>query len=140
MLFSVKGVDYAGRRFAGRFEAPSEHRLRNWMSDCEITVESIRALPLTSGPYSRFSWLILVFPVLAGVVLYTILVVMRMTALGEIPGWGPIAGIVALDAILAVPIYNILLRLGSHYEFDEGRIIQYVSGGCIVTSEDERKK
>ncbi len=40
------------------------------------------------------------------------------------------------DIILAILIYNILLRLGSHYDFDDGRIIQYAKGECIITSKD----
>lgn len=138
MLFSVKGVDYAGQGFAGRFDAPSEERLLNWMTESGIVLESISALPLTAGPYSRFPYLILVFPILAGIFLYTMLSLMRMLIIGDAGGWITIIGIIALDALLAVPIYNILLRLGSHYEFDEGRIVQFASGDCIVTSQDEK--
>ncbi len=47
-----------------------------------------------------------------------------------------IAVTVFFDIILAILICNILLRLGSHYEFDDGRVIQYAKGESIITSTD----
>jgi hypothetical protein len=141
MLFLVTGTDFAGRRFEERFDAASEDALRNWMANNGISVESARAAPLTWGPYARFPRLILAFPILAGVFLYTILVAIRMIAFaeGSFPA-AAVGAIIAFDALLVVPLYNILMRLGSHYEFDDGRIVQYAKGDCVVTSEDAQDR
>jgi hypothetical protein len=64
-IFRVRGVNRWGRSFAVRFEAPSEHDLRAFLETERVQVEGIRRTPLSVWPFSRLPWMILVFPVLA---------------------------------------------------------------------------
>jgi hypothetical protein len=106
------------------------------MADNGIAVTTISALPLTKGPYAKLPWLILAFPVLAAVLVYTCVHLVKSTAAGQ-TDWTAFLITLLLDAGLAIIIYNILLRLGSHYELDDGRILQYAKGERVVTSADD---
>jgi hypothetical protein len=43
----------------------------------------------------------------------------------------------SLAAISLTPFYNILLRTGTYYDFDDGRVIQYAKKNHIATSRDQ---
>ena len=128
MLFLVRGIDHAGQVFSGRFESSSQERLQKWMLENGVTVNSVSALPLTSGPYSKLPWLILAFPALAGLFLYTSFLLIKIFFL-EAPADGTwIIAALSLEIVTVIVIYNIMLRLGSQYDFDDGRIIQVHKG------------
>jgi hypothetical protein len=136
MLFTVKGVGYAGEPFSSRFESASKEVLREWMIEDGITVTEVRVLPLTSGPYSKLPWLILAFPVLVGLLVITSARLVSVAASGALSGWGELVLIVSLEVGLSVIVCNILLRLGSQYDFGGDRVVQYAKGPCVSTSKD----
>jgi hypothetical protein len=63
-IFRVQGRTRDGEPFSVRFEAPAESNLQAWLLVEQARAESVRQLPLTSSPFSRLPWMILVFPVL----------------------------------------------------------------------------
>jgi len=65
-IFRVGGVDAAGEPFQRRrFEAADEATLRTMLAGHGVTVESARHVALTSWPFVRHGWPILVWPLLA---------------------------------------------------------------------------
>jgi hypothetical protein len=137
MLVVVTGVDHAGATFSGRFESSSQERLRTWMLENGVTVNTVSALPLTSGPYSKLPWLILAFPALAGLFLYTSFALIKLLFLEAHANATWIIAALSTEFVLAIVIYNILLRLGLRYDFDDGRILQYSKGECIAVLADD---
>jgi|GEM_PF-5875392 len=137
MLFLVRGIDHAGQAFSGRFESSSQERLQKWMLENGVTVNTVSSLPLTSGPYSKLPWLILAFPALAGLFLYTSFALIKLLFLEAQTHGTWIIAALSLEIVLLIVIYNIMLRLGSQYDFDEGRILQYSKGECIAVLEDD---
>jgi len=136
MLFHVKGVDYAGADFSSRFESVSEEDLRAWMIENGVRANAISALPLTTGPYSKLPWLILAFPIFAGLFIYAAIHLVKTIVFGGQLEWTTVTLTVLFEGILGILIYNILLRLGSHYDFEGGRIVQYAKGDCISISKN----
>jgi hypothetical protein len=137
MLFLVTGIDHAGQAFSGKFESSSQERLQTWMLENGVTVNTVSALPLTSGPYSKLPWLILAFPALAGLLIYTSFGLIKLLFFEAQTHWIWIGAALSLEIILAIVIYNILSRLGLRYDFDDGRILQYSRGECIAVLMDD---
>jgi hypothetical protein len=63
-VFRVRGTTRHGEPLSVRFEVPDEGNLQTWLATEQARAESVRRLPLTSWPFSRLPWMILVFPVL----------------------------------------------------------------------------
>jgi hypothetical protein len=64
-VFLVSGRDAAGLNFRNRFEAPHADILKVYLDHESVCVGGIRRIPLTTWPFIRFPWMIMVFPLLA---------------------------------------------------------------------------
>lgn len=64
-MFRVRGRTRWGEAFAVRFDAPDQRAVEAWLAAENATVERLLRLPLTSWPFPRVGFLILLFPVLA---------------------------------------------------------------------------
>jgi hypothetical protein len=80
--------------------------------------------------------LILVFPIFAGLFIYSAIQLVKTIIFSGHLEWTTVTLTVFFEGILGILIYNILLRLGSHYDFEEGRIVQYARGDCISISKN----
>jgi hypothetical protein len=151
MLFRAKGTDYSGNSFSNRFEARSADDIRAWFTENGISANEISAYRLTSGPYTKIPWLILVWPILALFfcqIAYLLCVTIGKQAVDEYGfvgfgiapppfPWLYFLAFSAAEVVIGILIYNILMRTGAHYYFDDGRVIQITRGECVVTNKDD---
>jgi|GEM_PF-2960248 hypothetical protein len=64
-VFLVTGRDRKGEAFRRRFEAPSANDLQIFLATRSLHVASVRALPLSSWPFSRVPFIMMIFPLFA---------------------------------------------------------------------------
>jgi hypothetical protein len=156
VLLKVQGKDYSGNSFSSRFEARSEADLRAWFTENGITASKISAYFFTSGPYIKFPWLILTWPVFAYAfcqigyfalktlhgALFPLLYAVGVEGVDYLFYESPrlfsyFLMLSACEMIIGLLIYNIVIRTGAHYDFDDGRVIQITRNDCVITNKED---
>lgn len=64
-VYLVHGRDRKGEAFRRRFEAPSETDLTMFLATRSLHPTSVRALPLSTWPFSRIPFVMMIFPLFA---------------------------------------------------------------------------